>query len=579
MKFISAGIVLMFLIGGCNLFQTGEQSADPFDNYDKKIKVFFSSPGYDVESATEARINEHIAALVNNAKNTVDISIYELSEPVIYNSVLDAYHRGVTVRFAGDIDNINYEGYQAFIRAGVPMTLGNPDKIMHNKYILVDGKYVVTGSMNFTHTGVYNNNENVLFIESEAVADYYKRDFETMFSNNLFGLDKIDHPFVGFESNTFVLTNDDGTMTTIDIFVVPYVGYEGSEDGTRVDYRFMEYVNNAHTSIYFAIFAFTHPDIAYAVINAAKSKGVQVYGVFDKSWHTGNEYSLHQEFIDALSETSNIHVVYDGNENFQVGNTLHGSKCHNKYMVIDAGTSDAVVLTGSYNFSKAASYKGNDENWVAIHDPEIAAMYEENLFYMYDLGASPTEDLGGDSADFQDVTVSEVMWAGSRSFIGTVSEEDKFIEIKNNTASPINVSGWQLVGTTAVSKSYRILMYIFPENTIIPANGYHVLAYSTNMAYELPETDVDLDHFLYLYHPFDQDYVFLTLKDKDSKIIDQAGAPGLSPFAGSDSPNYASMIRIGADGTEAASWMTCTNSGSYIATEYFYDTLATPGED
>jgi phosphatidylserine/phosphatidylglycerophosphate/cardiolipin synthase-like enzyme len=34
---------------------------------------------------------------------------------------------------------------------------------------------------------------------------------------------------------------------------------------------------------------------------------------------------------------------------------------HNKVMVIDAGTSSAMVITGSFNFTKAAQYK-NAEN-------------------------------------------------------------------------------------------------------------------------------------------------------------------------------------------------------------------------
>ena len=46
---------------------------------------------------------------------------------------------------------------------------------------------------------------------------------------------------------------------------------------------------------------------------------------------------------------------------------------HNKIMVID----DATVITGSFNFTKAAE-EHNAENLLIIHDPALAARYTEN---------------------------------------------------------------------------------------------------------------------------------------------------------------------------------------------------------
>ena len=41
---------------------------------------------------------------------------------------------------------------------------------MHNKFIIVDEKYVVTGSFNFTSAAAKVNWENLVLIESEKVA-------------------------------------------------------------------------------------------------------------------------------------------------------------------------------------------------------------------------------------------------------------------------------------------------------------------------------------------------------------------------------------------------------------------------
>jgi phosphatidylserine/phosphatidylglycerophosphate/cardiolipin synthase-like enzyme len=39
---------------------------------------------------------------------------------------------------------------------------------------------------------------------------------------------------------------------------------------------------------------------------------------------------------------------------------------------------DQIVITGSYNFSKSAKTR-NDENTLVIHSPEIAALYNQEF--------------------------------------------------------------------------------------------------------------------------------------------------------------------------------------------------------
>jgi phosphatidylserine/phosphatidylglycerophosphate/cardiolipin synthase-like enzyme len=47
---------------------------------------------------------------------------------------------------------------------------------------------------------------------------------------------------------------------------------------------------------------------------------------------------------------------------------------HHKVIIID----DQIVITGSYNFSKSAKTR-NDENTLVIHSPEIAGLYREEF--------------------------------------------------------------------------------------------------------------------------------------------------------------------------------------------------------
>lgn len=51
---------------------------------------------------------------------------------------------------------------------------------------------------------------------------------------------------------------------------------------------------------------------------------------------------------------------------------------HNKVLVIDAGAPDAVVLTGSFNFTWTAQHKNAENLLIARNNPALAARYAAN---------------------------------------------------------------------------------------------------------------------------------------------------------------------------------------------------------
>ncbi|NPV02431.1 MAG: DUF1669 domain-containing protein [Brevinematales bacterium] len=580
-------LLLLFILSipfiSCNL---GEPPAGNFWE-GRKVQVYFTDPGYSAKTGVDEKIQDKIKMLIDSAKDSVDLCIMGFSEPTIFSAIYSAWKRGVTVRFVGDFGYLDTAEYQTLVALGIQFRVGNKDKIMHDKYIIVDKRYVVCGSANFTETGMFRNNNNVLFIDSPQMAAYYTGDFETMLIKGLFGTDKTDHFFPGFTNNVFHLTNADNSVTAISAHFSPYYGVNASET-TRMDKIFLNLIDTARERIYFAIYAFTHADIANKMISAAKLNNVLVYGVFDKSWHTGNNASTHQLFIDEIGNTPNIFVKYDGNNNHVIGNTLSGEKCHNKFMVIDPGTTNGVVLTGSMNFSKAAAYNGNDENYLIIRDPFIVNMYAKNFEQMYAIGAHPTKDLGGDAMqNMREVTISEICWGGSMDFDGYRKADDQFIEVKNNTSHAINISGWFLSGITLVQKGHYYVMYIFPEGTVLPPGGFHVLTYSTNYGYTKLQGANTFEH-LFFFNSIDHPFIEIWLKDKNGAIVDKAGyfsAGSLAPLHGdvldngTPSAYVKSMVRVGTnDGTLIGNWTTCAvNLAVTMNPLYRINTYATPG--
>ncbi|MGU3625114.1 phospholipase D-like domain-containing protein [Raoultella ornithinolytica] len=52
---------------------------------------------------------------------------------------------------------------------------------MHNKFMVIDGKNVQTGSFNYTASAVSRNAENVLLIEdAPQLAEAYQREFKRL---------------------------------------------------------------------------------------------------------------------------------------------------------------------------------------------------------------------------------------------------------------------------------------------------------------------------------------------------------------------------------------------------------------
>jgi phosphatidylserine/phosphatidylglycerophosphate/cardiolipin synthase-like enzyme len=53
---------------------------------------------------------------------------------------------------------------------------GNPGAL-HHKVIVIDGRIVVTGSLNFSDNANQSNDENVMIIENPQIADRYLQEF------------------------------------------------------------------------------------------------------------------------------------------------------------------------------------------------------------------------------------------------------------------------------------------------------------------------------------------------------------------------------------------------------------------
>lgn len=280
-------------------------------------------------------IDDHFISLLEGAGQSIFCSFFELRLARAAQVLIDKHKAGVKVGIVSDSDYEDRDAVRACIDAGIPVVFDERSAFMHNKFCVVDGKRVWTGSMNITGNGMFRNNNNSVLIESEELADNYVAEFLEMFESREFG--------VRSPRNT--------PHPKLKLGEVDLECYFAPED--KVQKKVIDEIESARERIEFMAFSFTAKPVAEAMAGRMK-QGVQVCGLFEER-NANSKYSRDDYLADRGAE-----IHFDTNK----------YTMHHKVIVIDGQT----VITGSYNFSASAEEK-NDENVLILRSPVIAEHY------------------------------------------------------------------------------------------------------------------------------------------------------------------------------------------------------------
>lgn len=113
-------------------------------------------------------------------------------------------------------------------------------------------------------------------------------------------------------------------------------------------------IGEARASIFVAAYSFTSYDIAKALLEA-KQRNVQVKIILDKS-QISHKYSSSTFF---------------SNQGFELRIDVKHAIYHNKFIIIDEKT----IITGSFNFTKAAEFKNAENLLIMRNNPGLAKRY------------------------------------------------------------------------------------------------------------------------------------------------------------------------------------------------------------
>ena len=144
------------------------------------------SPVVDAYFSPRGRVEQQILTLIDGAAQTIEMAAYAFTNQNIARGLSDAVKRGVKVVLV--MDRNETVGAQAAIhdeleKMGTAIRLVSPPGgIMHNKFIIVDGKKVEWGSYNYTDRAENVNFENATFLADDKLALQYHADFMAIYN-------------------------------------------------------------------------------------------------------------------------------------------------------------------------------------------------------------------------------------------------------------------------------------------------------------------------------------------------------------------------------------------------------------
>jgi phosphatidylserine/phosphatidylglycerophosphate/cardiolipin synthase-like enzyme len=522
--------------------------------------------------------------MIDNTKVTLDFAVMGFSHPTVVDAIVRAHDRGVAVRMVGDAGHLYASGYRAMYERHIPIVNGNLTHIMHDKFMIVDSRFVFAGTANWTPTDLEHNSNNFFVIDNPYVAQDFQDEFDQMFGG-AFGHQKIEV--------------DNGRSYTIGDTEVE-VWFSPNEDAMG---RIIEIVDAAEESIRFTIFAFTKDQVGSAFVRKLEefqekdlAEGIDptnpdfrarrsVAGMIDQSQlHSNGQY---HEVFRLLGGGADLRM--DGIDSskqpgdYQAG----GGRLHSKTMVIDADGENPVVISGSFNWSASATLS-NDEYLAVFHGKRVAQLFDDYFESLWENGREMgVARIGQDGLEPGDITINEVMWYGAH--INDIDGFDEFIELKNNTDRDIQLDLWSIAnaddfvvglppgstipaGGTFSIVDHTLEAYIDgapqDENTAFLTGDMVVNAFNDNRQARLYLKDTALELFL---------------KDPDNAIMDIAGDGG-PPFAGGPEQDVVrSMERVPGtvDGTLPGAWRSCSvaEGGVNVNPDYRQLIRATPGEE
>ena len=151
-----------------------ESTFEQIERYSFRLHDVLFSPGQDIP--------ENIAFYMAQAKQSIDLCVFTISDEKLGACLKRLHQRGVKIRLLTDNNKMRDVGSQVkeLARAGISVKIDNSKYHMHNKFGIIDGRIAFTGSYNWTYTAKTYNQENLLLTTNFTIVHKFVDEFERL---------------------------------------------------------------------------------------------------------------------------------------------------------------------------------------------------------------------------------------------------------------------------------------------------------------------------------------------------------------------------------------------------------------
>jgi len=124
---------------------------------------------------------QRLVGAIQESRTSIDVAVYNFTAAELAHALIAARDRGVRVRVLLDRERLEDVGptLELLQRKKISLrALGTPpDRLMHNKFALFDGRLLATGSYNWTNSAERYNHENLLLLDHPDLVKRYEEEF------------------------------------------------------------------------------------------------------------------------------------------------------------------------------------------------------------------------------------------------------------------------------------------------------------------------------------------------------------------------------------------------------------------
>jgi hypothetical protein len=336
-----------------------------------------------------------INAVLKDKSLHVDVFAYDFNEPdlaelflklagqgrirvILDNASLHTTKPGQKVRGkpkAPTLEDAFEKAFRKAAKKGANIQRGHFGRYSHDKVFIVSkggsAKKVLTGSTNFSVTGLYVNSNHVVVFDDPTVAGTYQQVFNEAWqdeeSKGSFVKSKLSQRKFTFKSAGVPQTeiafspHDEKFALSILQDIATRIGKEGKK-------------SKGEGNVLFAVMQLDGSDstVYKALMNVHKQERIFSFGITDttKGIKLYKPGSLQGVLVTGKPTSTVLPSPFDQVPN--IGGVGH--QVHHKFVVCGFNGDDPVVYCGSSNLASGGE-KANGDNLLAIHDGDIATAF------------------------------------------------------------------------------------------------------------------------------------------------------------------------------------------------------------